>query len=346
MRIDENIPAVNLDDFARRFQMRPGSLMWLLGAGASASAGIPTAGEMLWEFKQALYVSQKKVSLNSVEDLTNPAIRSLIQNYISSSSSFPAEGAPDEYAAIFESAWPNEGDRRTYIESKTRGAKPSFGHIALATLLKAGHTRMVWTTNFDDLVDDACAKVFGTTSALTTVGLQAPELARETIAGQRWPAQVKLHGDFRFRSLKNTPAELRHQDAQLRQVLIEACQSSGLVVAGYSGRDDSVMAALLEAVERSSSFPGGLFWLHRGDYPPLPSVQNLLRRATELGIDGGVVAIENFDETARDLLHLLPKVDRTVLDALAAERPRWTAAPPPAGKTSWPVIRLNACLSR
>jgi hypothetical protein len=297
--------------------------MWLLGAGASASSGIPTAGEMLWEFKQALYVSQKKVSLKSVEDLTNPAIRSRIRNYVSSSSSFPAEGAPDEYAVIFEAAWPNEGDRRTYIESKTRGAKPAFGHIALATLLKAGHTRMVWTTNFDDLVDDACAKVFGTTSALTTVGLQAPALARETIASQRWPVQVKLHGDFRFRSLKNTPAELRHQDAQLRRALIEACQSSGLVVTGYSGRDDSVMAALLEAVGRSSSFPGGLFWLHKGDYPPLLAVQNLLRRASELGIDGGLVTIENFDEAARDLLHLIPDIDRTVLDALAAERPRW-----------------------
>src|SRR5690606_8200276 len=112
MRIDASVPNVDVDDFARRFQMRSGSLMWLLGAGASASSGIPTAGEMLWEFKQALYVSQKKVSLKSVEDLTNPAIRSLIQNYISSSTSFPAEGAPDEYAVIFEAAWPNEGDRR------------------------------------------------------------------------------------------------------------------------------------------------------------------------------------------------------------------------------------------
>ncbi|NSX55091.1 hypothetical protein [Parasulfitobacter algicola] len=32
-------PTVDADDFASRFLMRSGSLMWLLGAGASASAG-------------------------------------------------------------------------------------------------------------------------------------------------------------------------------------------------------------------------------------------------------------------------------------------------------------------
>lgn len=32
--------------------MRGGLLMWLLGAGASASAGVPTAWDMIWEFKQ------------------------------------------------------------------------------------------------------------------------------------------------------------------------------------------------------------------------------------------------------------------------------------------------------
>ncbi|MER9049265.1 SIR2 family protein [Mesorhizobium sp. M0923] len=342
MRIEHVYPIVESDDFARRFQMRAGGLMWLLGAGASASSGIPTAGEMLWEFKQALYVSQRKVSPKSVEDLTNPAVRSLIQNYISSSGTFPVEGAPDEYAAIFEAAWPSEADRRTYIESRTRGAKPSYGHLALATLLMAEHSKIIWTTNFDDLVDDACAKVFGTTSALTTAGLQAPELARETISGQRWPAQIKLHGDFRFRRLKNTPEELRHQDAQLRHVLIEACQTSGMVVAGYSGRDESVMSTLTEAVKQGSSFPGGLFWLHRGDYPPLPAVISLLTRAAESGIDGGLVTIENFDETTRDLVRLLKGIDTTTLDAVAGERRRWTATPAPAGKKGWPVIRLNA----
>ena len=181
---------IEADDFARRFSMRAGNVMWLLGAGASAAAGIPTASDMILNFKQQLYVSQRRVSTRSVSDLSNPAVRSLLQSYIDASESFPAPGAPEEYAALFEAAWPNEGDRRTYIDGKLAGAKPSYGHLALATLMRAGLTKIVWTTNFDTLIADACAKVYDGTGALTTVALDAPELATETIGAQVRPIEI------------------------------------------------------------------------------------------------------------------------------------------------------------
>ena len=137
---------------------------------------------------------------------------------------------------------------RIYLDAKMTGAKPSYGHVALATLMRAQLTRLVWTTNFDSLIADACAKVYDGTGPLTTVALDAPELATQCIAEGRWPVEIKLHGDFRSRRLKNTGDELRHQDARLRQVLVDSCRRFGLVVAGYSGRDDSIMDALEEAV--------------------------------------------------------------------------------------------------
>jgi hypothetical protein len=39
--------------------------MWFLGSGASAAAGIPTALHMVWEIKQQLYISQRRVSFYS-----------------------------------------------------------------------------------------------------------------------------------------------------------------------------------------------------------------------------------------------------------------------------------------
>ena len=57
---------VTLDDFPRRFELRATSLMWFLGAGASASAGIPTASDLIWELKQKLFVSQQQVSCQTV----------------------------------------------------------------------------------------------------------------------------------------------------------------------------------------------------------------------------------------------------------------------------------------
>jgi NAD-dependent SIR2 family protein deacetylase len=330
------------DDFTRRFALRAANLMWFLGAGASASAGIPTAGDMVWEFKQLLYVSQRRVSLQNVADLSNPAIRSQLQAHIDASGALPAVGSPDEYASLFEAVYPAESDRRAFLDAKLTGAKPSYGHLALAVLMRARRSRLVWTTNFDPLVADSCAKIFGTTGALTSVALDAPDLAHQVIAEGRWPVEVKLHGDFRSRRLKNTNDELRHQDAKLRQLLVQACGQFGLVVAGCSGRDNSIMDTLDDAANQRSAFPSGLFWLHRGEEAPLPRVRDLLMRAAANGIEVALVHVENFDEALRDAVRLMDGLDVSGLDTFAAERQRWSPAPPPVGRKGWPIVRLNA----
>lgn len=321
------VPQIESDDFARRFSLRGGNLMWLLGAGASAAAGIPTAGDMVWEFKQQLFISQRRVSPQAVADLSNPAIRSQIQGYVDSSGRLPKFGATDEYAALFEAAYPAESDRRVFLDAKMAGAKLSYGHLALATLMRAQMTRLVWTTNFDPLVADACAKIYGGTGPLTTIALESPALAAQSINEGRWPIEVKLHGDFRSRQLKNTSEELRHQDQRLRQLLIDSCRRFGLVVAGYSGRDDSIMEALEEALKHDGAYPGGLFWLHRGDDPPLKRVEQLLTLAKQAGVDSALVRVQSFDEAMRDLVRLLKDLDTSDLDTFATERRRWTSAP-------------------
>jgi NAD-dependent SIR2 family protein deacetylase len=339
---DNNLPRIEADDFVRRFSLRAGNLMWLLGAGASASAGIPTAGDMVWEFKQQLFASQRRVSPQSVANLSSSTIREQLQTHIDSLSSFPAPGSADEYATLFEAVFPAEADRRSYLDSKMAGAKLSYGHLALATLMQAQLTRLVWTTNFDPLIADACAKVYGSTGALTTVSLDAPDLAAQGIGDGRWPIEVKLHGDFRSRRLKNTGDELRHQDQRLRQVLVESCRRFGLVVAGYSGRDESIMAALEEALEKEGAYPAGLFWLHRGEDRPLARVEQFLASAKQAGVEAALIKVQNFDEATRDLVRLLKNIDTTILDAFASERRRWSSAPQPVGSRGWPVVRLNA----
>jgi NAD-dependent SIR2 family protein deacetylase len=326
-----DLPQIRSDDFSRRFGLRAANLMWLLGAGASASAGIPTAWDLIWDFKQRLYVSQRRVSPKTVADLSSPQVRAQLQAHIDSCGNLPRTGAPDEYAALFEAVYPSEADRRAYLDTKLSGAKPSYGHLALATLMQAQLTRIVWTTNFDPLIADACAKIYDATGALTTVALDAPELAVQLITDGRWPIEVKLHGDFRSRRLKNTGDELRHQDVRFRKALVDSCRRFGLVVAGYSGRDDSVMDALENALQATGAFPAGLFWLHRGENPPMPRVTQLLTRSVAKGVEAALVVVENFDETLRDLMRLLNAIDTKSLDSFTAERRRWSGAPRPAG---------------
>lgn len=342
MKIESEVPQISADDFARRFALRAGNLMWLLGAGASASAGVPTADDMIWEFKQKLFVSQRKVSPSAVSDLSSPSVRLQLQAHIDSLGNLPPAGSADEYAALFEVVYPSEMDRRAYLDSRIAGAKPSYGHFALATLMRAGIVQLAWSTNFDPLLADACANVYGGTGALTIVALDAPDLAAQRIADGRWPVEVKLHGDFRSRRLKNTDDELRHQDTRLRQVFVDSSRRFGLVVVGYSGRDVSIMETLEEAVDQGRSFPAGLFWLHRGDGWPSDRVTQLIVRAKSVGIEAALVPIENFDETMRDVVRLIEGIDTRTLDAFALERPRWSPAPCPEGKKGWPVIRLNA----
>lgn len=333
---------ISADDFARRFSSRTANLMWFLGAGASAAAGIPTASDMVWDFKRRLYISQRRGMDKAVDDLATPSVTTLLQSHVDSLGNLPPADAPDEYAALFEAVFPSEIDRRTYIDSKVSGAKPSYGHIALAGFLQADLARLVWTTNFDPLVEDACAQVYGSTGPLTLVTLNSAEMAAQQIAVGRWPIEIKIHGDFRSRRLKNTDDELRHQDLQLRRCLVDACRRWGLIVVGYSGRDSSVMEVLEQALEEPNAFPMGLFWLHRGSSPPYPRVIDLIRKAVDSSTEAAIIRIENFDETMRDLVRVTPGIDTTQLDAFSGGRQVWSAAPSPSGSVGWPVIRLNA----
>lgn len=333
---------INIDDFIRRFSLRANNLMWFLGAGASASSGLPTAIDMVWEFKQRLFVSQRRVSYRTVSDLSNPIVCNQLQSHVDSLQRLPSRGDPMEYAALFEEVYPSEQDRRKYLDAKLSGAKPSYGHMAVATLMRADKLFLLWTTNFDSLVADACATVYGTTSRLTTVDLNATEIETKIINERRWPIEVKLHGDFRWRRLKNTNDELRHQDSSLRQSLVESCRRYGLVVLGYSGRDNSIMDAINEAVESESTFPGGLFWLIRsGDQPPQHVIQ-LLDLASKKGIEATMVEIESFDETLRDIVRYMDDLDTKEIDEFAAESRVRSPAPKRRNTHGWPVVRLNA----
>ena len=321
MRIGQ-VPVVEPDVFARRFALRGAKLMWLIGAGASVSSGVPTAAQMIWEFKQNLYASQKHVPLRRWRTFPTPRYGNGYRHMSISRACCQRMVRPTIRGAV-RAVWPSEIDRQTFIRAKVSGAKPAFGYwrspllCALVGLALSGRRTLL------SLTADACAKVYERTGALTTVSLDASALAQSAIASEQWPIEVKLHGDFRSRRLSNTPNELLQQDAEFRQALIQACQSYGLVIAGYSGRDASIMEALRSAVRGPKSFPHGLFWLHRGDGPPLPEVESLLLECQSQGIEAGLVSIDNFDETMRDLVRLVDGIDTAVLDQFALQRTIW-----------------------
>lgn len=135
---------------------------------------------------------------------------------------------------------------------------------------------------------------------------------------------------------------MRRQDHELRRMLVDCAARFGLVVAGYSGRDESVMSALEEALAKTEPFPAGLFWLQRDGDSPAARVKELLDRAVGAGVDAALVEIDNFDEALRGLANLCDEVDEEELSRFALDHRYWSSAPQSPGRGSWPVVRLNA----
>lgn len=333
---------MTIEEFLRAFPLRGQNIGWFLGAGASAAAGVPTATALLWDFKRSLYCTESRIPVRLCADLGDPNVRLKLQQFFDSKGSFPQLESADEYACYFEHAFPDEADRRRFLEKHVAAATPSYGHLALGALMRMGHIRMVWTTNFDKAVEDGAAQLLGTTGKLVVATLDSSKLALEAMNESRWPLLVKLHGDFQSRRLKNTSEELRTQDIELRSAFVEACKRSGMAIAGYSGRDESILKALEDGISGGRGFPGGLFWFHKRGSSVLPKVAELIQKAKAAGIAAHLIEVETFDELMADILAQVPDIPDAIQVLIGSHRPKVSDAPTPGTPGIWPVIRLNA----
>ena len=334
-------PTMDLPSFLRLFEKRAANIMWFLGAGASRSAGIKTGWDMIWDFKRSIYRSHKKIPASALPDNADWKTRKLLQDFFDNEEGFPPANDPSEYAAYFEAAYPSEMDRRRYIEEMVGKARPSFGHHALAALMDKGLCQIVWTTNFDRVLEDATAKRFDTTARLKHAGLGEPDIVKRAIDEAAWPVYAKIHGDFQNIALKNTQGELAAQDEIMRDALIDACQSRGLAVAGYSGRDVSVMDALRTVIDKGG-FRQGLFWFQRTDSETFESVANLISYAREKDIEAFIVSAESFDEVLSDIVAFVPAMDEETTNFRDEKQGRRAKINRFEKATTFPVIRTNA----
>lgn len=339
---------VTSDAFARSFGQRTGRLAWLLGAGASAAAGVPTAADMVADFKARLFCAHTKIPRNEV-DVSDPLWEQRITSYFDDAHGFPPAGDPGEYSTAFEIAYPEAADRRSYIENAVKQATPSFGHRVLASLISGGVIRCLFTTNFDPLIERATAVTDDLLppdrqAHLTVSAIDSVERGQRCLREDAWPLLVKLHGDYQSDHLKNTEQELQTQDERLRQVLVDGLARFGLVVVGYSGRDDSIMDALDDAIAHEGAFPAGLWWVARPQASLLPRVAALLERAAKSGIEVHRVDSENFDELAGDLEREVDLSDQ-LRSHIQAVRPRPLVEPvtlPQSTPVKLPAVRCSA----
>ncbi len=165
---------------------QPAELALLLGAGASRSSGIPLASEMISEWRgdlQESNASDEDRGLDPKDWLKKHQER------------FPWYEKDDEYSKLFELMYPTASRRQRYIEQKIEGSNPGWGYLYLANLIvSARRFTTIFTTNFDDLINEAISKFLRHNAVVCNVDSEVDQIS---FLSERAKI-IKLHGDYLF----------------------------------------------------------------------------------------------------------------------------------------------------
>jgi hypothetical protein len=212
-----------------------------------------------------------------------------------------------EYSKLFEIFEPTERRRAQYIEQLVSQGRPGFDYFCLSQLLSGDYINTVITTNFDDLLYDACALwsdkrprvyAYGTTNSAPRI-----ENGRTTI--------LKLHGDFLYSKLKNIDGEVALIDANMETSVRRLMDDHELIVIGYAGNDESIME-LLNDIPKDA----GLYWCVYGDRPVSDAAELVLKKKSVYR-----VRTDGFESAMDELLHAigftLPEMGKSVKEQRA-----------------------------
>ncbi len=226
----------------------PGVYAVLLGSGVSRDAEIPTG----WEVTVDLITRLAAAAMGEVP--ADPA-----GWYHETYSEDP------DYSEVLEKLAPTAAERqailRGYFEptadEREQGVKqPTRAHHAVADLAARGIVRIVLTTNFDTLTEQALVG-----AGVAHDVWSSPDAIRGGVPLTHGRVIVlKLHGDYRDTRLLNTLTELEAYDPAIDALLDRILDEFGLVVCGWSGVWD---AALREAILRAPNRRYRTFWAAR-----------------------------------------------------------------------------------
>ena len=155
-----------------------------MGAGASATSGISTGGDLVQIWRAEAYLQSNQDGKG--DDSVDMVKAWLTQNQ-------PAWYSPEaEYSSLFERKFSMRKQRRDFIESQISGKLPSIGYPYLVRLAEKKCINAFFTTNFDDLLNEA---FYQFSSERPHVCAHDSSIAGISVASQRSKI-IKLHGDY------------------------------------------------------------------------------------------------------------------------------------------------------
>ena len=255
----------SVTDLSRFIQTKAGksaNFTLLLGAGCSVSSGIRPATKLTEDWARDLYHGLTEDSKESSIEKIREWLRT---------------NAPDwynqdhEYSCLFEKRFDLPSQRRAFVEEEVAGKFPSLGYAYLIRLIEKGYFNTVFTTNFDDLLNESfhlfASRRFGGPNGMTDVMrpivcAHDSSIKSVSISSVR-PKIVKLHGDYLFDDIKSTLRETESLQNNICDKFVEFCKEFGLIVVGYSGNDRSVMDVLNYLLRSDDYLKNGVYWCLR-----------------------------------------------------------------------------------
>ena len=236
--------------------------MLLLGAGASVSAGVPSAWDVLMELSRRL-ARQEGHALPAGPDAPHQWYRNRFEEeprydrLIEAFAKTPAE-RQQLLRQFFE---PTDAEREAGLK------RPSTGHKAIAQLVGSGHLRVIVTLNFDRLIEQALRAADIEPTVVAT-----PEDAEGLAPVHTHRALVvHLHGDYlNPASMLNTETELAGYHKPMRRLLRTLLRNYGLIAVGWSGIYDT---ALRKNIKRTPNPHSTGYWVD--PYPLKPVAEDL-----------------------------------------------------------------------
>ena len=253
----------------------------LLGSGVSRDAQIPTG----WEI--TLDLVRRVAALQGVTD--QPDWASWHKEQFGKEPSYSElldqlSATPDERRSILHS----------YIEPTAddiaEGRKvPTKAHHAIARLVQAGFIRVIITTNFDRLIENAIRD----SGVEPTVIKSDDDLKGAVPLIHSRCFVLKVHGDYLDTRIRNTDRELNSYSAAIDALLDSILDEHGLIICGWSGEWDP---ALRSAITRAPNRRYPLFWATRGALAQTAEDLIKHRAGRSISIDGADSFFEKLEE--------------------------------------------------
>lgn len=269
-----------------------GTFALLLGSGLSRPAGIPTGWEIALDLIRQIAILEKQKSPS------NPEI--WFQEYFNEAL---------DYSNILEKLTRTSEERvnllRKYFESNNSETnenlkKPTIAHQKIAQLVSNGYIKVIVTTNFDRLIENA----------LKDVGIEPVIISNPGHVENSVPlihskiTLIKINGDYLDTKFLNIKSELSEYDTRITNLLSFIFENFGLITCGWSAKWDS---ALVDILKSSNKFRYSNYFSYTTNYSrEIEELSN--HRAASL------VKIENADSLFKELSENINALENNLVE--------------------------------